>query len=115
MSIINISDAVKNLVAAVSAELKLVISDTLPAAVAAEAEYIANLEERGTALLQTIADTTFQGDKLSFCLARLKDEAPILQSEVFSFIVIGEGAAQNIINSIQNILISTVQSILPVA
>lgn len=115
MSITDISTAVKNLVAAVTAELKLVISDSLPEAVAAEAEYIANLEERGTALLQTIADPTFQGDKLAFCLARLKDEKPILESEVFSFIVIGEGAAQNIINSIQNILISAVQSILPVA
>ena len=115
MSTINIPGAVTNLIAAVTAELKLIISDTLPLAVAAEAEYIANLEKRGTALLQTIADPTFKGDKLAFCLARLKDEAPILQSEVFSFIVIGEGAAQNIINSIQNILIAAVQSILPIA
>lgn len=111
---INISDAVKSLVTAVTAELKLIISDTLPQAVAAEGEYIASLEQRGTALLQTIADSAFQGDKLAFCLARLKDEKPILESEVFSFIVIGEGAAQNVINSIQNILISAVQSILPV-
>jgi hypothetical protein len=115
MPIIDIPTAVKNLISAVTAELKLIISGTLPDAVAAEEEYIANLEERGTALLQTIADPTFQGDKLAFCLARLKDEKPILENEVFSFIVIGEGAAQNIINSIQNILISAIQSILPVA
>jgi hypothetical protein len=114
MPLINISDVVKNLIIAVTAELKLIISNTLPLAVAAEGKYLTNLETRGTALLQTIADPTFTGDKLAFCLARLKDEQPILESEVFSFIIIGEGAAQNIINSIQNILISAVQSILPV-
>ena len=111
---VNISDVVKNMVTAVGSELKLVVPETVAEASQAAAQYLTNLESRGTALLQVVADPNFEGDKLAFVLARIKEEEPILETEVFSFIVIGEGAAQNIINSIQNILISTVQSILPV-
>lgn len=111
---INISEQVANLVTAVTAELKIVIPDTIDEAVTAGEQYIANLEHRGAALLQVVADPSFEGDKLSFVLARIKDEEPILETEVFSYIVIGAGAAQNVINSIQNILISAVQAILPV-
>jgi hypothetical protein len=34
---------------------------------------------------------------------------------VFSFIILGEGVAQNIINSIQNIIIDAIQAIIPIA
>jgi len=115
MEQINIAEVVKNLVASSEKELGLIVTDSIPIAVDASKQYLANLVERSTALLNVVADQTFQGDKLAFVLARFKDEKPILESEVFSFMIIGAGVAQNIVNSIQNIIISAVQSILPSA
>lgn len=114
MDTINITDVVNNLVSSSEKELSLIITDSIPMVVDASKQYLANLLDRSTALLNVVADSTFVGDKLAFVLARIKDEKTILETEVFSFIIIGEGIAQNIINSIQNIIIDAIQSILPV-
>lgn len=71
--------------------------------------YIKNAEERFSSLLSNLSEN---GD-ISFLLARLKDEKDILESEVLSFLVIGKGAAQDIINSVQNIVLSAVAEVLP--
>lgn len=110
----NISEAVKNLVAAATQELNLIIPPGIAEAIAAADQYKNNLFYRGTTLLNVVADPSFQGNKLAFVVARLKDEKEILKTEVFSFIIIGEGVAQNIVNSIQNIIIDAIQSVLPV-
>lgn len=110
----NIEAAVKNLVAAAEKEINLIIPPGITEAIAAAEQYKNNLFDRGTALLNVVADTEFQGSKLDFVISRLKDEKEILKTEVFSFIIIGEGVAQNIVNSIQNIIIDAIQSILPV-
>jgi len=113
MEQINIEQVVKDLVKSSENELKLIITNDLPVAVNASQQYLANLLERSTALLKVVADTEFKGDKLAFVLARIKDEKAILETEVFSFIIIGEGVAQNIINGIQGIIIDAIQAILP--
>lgn len=112
---INIEQVVKDLVKSSENELKLILTDSIPLAINASKQYLANLTERGTALLKVVADKDFKGDKLAFVLARLKDEKTILEAEVFSFIIIGEGVAQNIINGIQNIIIDAIQAIIPIA
>lgn len=113
MTEINITDVINNLVKASENELKLVLTDSIPLAVDASKQYLANLVERSTALLNVVADKDFKGNKLAFVIARLKDEKKILETEVFSFIIIGEGIAQNIINGIQNIIINAIQDIIP--
>lgn len=110
---INISEVVKNLVSAAEKEINLIIPPGIDSAIAAAEQYKSNLFERGTALLNVVADPDFKGDKLAFVVARLKDEKQILETEVFSFIIIGAGVAQNIVNGIQNIIISAIQAILP--
>jgi len=110
---INIAQVVSETTTAVEKELMLIITDTLPVAVEAGRNYINNLESRSVALLEIAADPSYSGDKLAFCIKRWQDEKNILKSEVFSFIIIGEGVAQNIVNSIQNILINAVQTVLP--
>lgn len=111
----NINKVINDLVKSSENELKLIITNDLPVAVNASQQYLANLLERSTALLKVVADPDFKGDKLAFVLARLKDEKTILEAEVFSFIIIGEGVAQNIINGIQNIIIDAIQAIIPIA
>ena len=115
MSDINISEVIKKVVDASKKELDLIITESEPYAMQAASQYLVNLESRGTALLNVVADQNFEGDKLAFVIARIKDEPEILKTEVFSFIIIGAGIAQNIINSIQNILLDAIQSILPSA
>lgn len=111
----DIQKVINDLVKSSENELKLIIADSIPAAVTASQQYLSNLVERSTALLKVVADNEFQGDKLAFVLARIKDEKAILETEVFSFIIIGEGVAQNIINGIQGIIIDAIQAILPEA
>lgn len=111
---INIKKIVEDLVKSSENELKLIVSTSLPIATSAANQYIANLIERSTALLNVVADNDFIGDKLAFVLARIKDEKLILETEVFSFVIIGAGVAQNIINGIQGIIIDAIQAILPV-
>ena len=115
MAEINISEVIKKVVDASKKELDLIITESEPYAMQAASQYLVNLESRGTALLNVVADQNFEGDKLAFVIARIKDEPEILKTEVFSFIIIGAGIAQNIINSIQNILLDAIQSILPSA
>ena len=109
----NINEVINNLVKSSEKELALIITDAVPLALDASKQYLSNLLERGTALLNVVADPAFKGDKLAFVLARIKDEKTILETEVFSFIIIGEGVAQNIVNGIQNIIIDAIQSMLP--
>jgi hypothetical protein len=113
MNTINIPEVISNLVKSSENELKLIISGDIPLVVDAATKYLANLENRASALLNVVADKDFKGDKLAFVLARIKDEKTILETEVFSFIIIGQGVAQNIINSIQGIIIDAIQAILP--
>lgn len=107
---INIADVVKDLVEKSKNELLLIITDDVPAALDAVNTYVGNLEGRASALLTNLAET----NDASFLVSRLKEEPAILESEVFSFIIIGKGIAQNIVNSIQNILLSAIKQVLPV-
>lgn len=113
MSDINISDVVKKLLTDSEAALQPILVDATKEGLDAAATYLSNLEARGTSLLQVVADPDYTGDKLAFVVARIKDEPTILETEVFSFIIIGESIAQAAINSIEAILIDAVHSILP--
>jgi len=113
MENVNINDIINTLVKSSEAELKLLITEDVPRIVSAAQQYLDNLASRSTATLNVVTDSEFQGDKLAFVLARIKDEKIILETEVFSFIIIGQGVAQNIINSIQGIIIDAIQAVLP--
>lgn len=115
MENVNINDIINTVVKSSEAELKLLITEDVPRIVNAAQEYLSNLATRSTALLGVVTDSGFKGDKLAFVLARIKDEKIILETEVFSFIIIGQGVAQNIINSIQGIIIDAIQAVLPTA
>lgn len=108
-----INEVVKNLVSAAGKEIDLIIPAGIASAISAAEQYKTNLFERGTDLLNVVADPEFKGDKLAFVVARLKDEKSILETEVFSFIIIGVGVAQNAANGIQNIIIDAIQEVLP--
>ena len=77
MTEINITDVINNLVKASENELNLILTDSIPLAVDASKQYLANLVERSTALLNVVADKEFKGNKLAFVIARLKDEKKI--------------------------------------
>lgn len=113
MSDINISDVVKKLLADSEAALQPIIIDATQEGKDAIALYLSNLADRGTSLLEVVADPAYTGDKLAFVVARIKDEPTIFESEVLSFIIIGESLAQTAINNIEVILIDAVHSILP--
>ena len=113
MEQINIEQVVKDLAKSAENELQLIVANDIPLVVNAANQYLANLATRSTALLKVVADPDFKGNKLAFVLARIKNEKTILETEVFSFIIIGAGVAQNIINGIQGIIIDAIQAILP--
>lgn len=110
MSPINIPALVATVLNQVKAELSLVVTDNVPEALAAVNKYVANLEIRAKALLEELAES----NDAAFLVKRVKEEPSILETEVFSFIIIGKGIAQNLVNSIQNIILSAVQTVLPV-
>lgn len=115
MANINISDVLKKLLTDSETALQPLLIDATQEGLDAAKLYLTNLEARGTSLLEVVADQDYVGDKLAFVIARIKDEPTILETEVFSFIVIGESIAQTAINSIEAILIDAVHSILPAA
>lgn len=109
MSEINIQQLVTNVLSQVKQELLLVIPSVTSEALDAVNKYIGNLENRASALLTSLQ----QNNDAKFLIARLKDEKTILESEVFSFIIIGESLAQIAVNNIQDILIAAVETVLP--
>lgn len=109
MSEINIQQLVTNVLSQVKQELLLVIPSVTGEALDAVNKYIDNLESRASALLTSLQ----QNNDAKFLIARLKDEKTILESEVFSFIIIGESLAQLAVNNIQDILIAAVETVLP--
>lgn len=100
---------------AVEKELKLLIPQGVQEAVDAGATYLLDFKDRASTLLLVVTDESDKRDKLAFCIARWKDEKEILRSQVLSFVIIGEGVLQAAVNSIQNILITAVQLVLPTA
>lgn len=110
---INISDALKKLLTDSETALQPLLVDATKEGVDATSLYLTNLEARGASLLQVVAAPDYAGDKLAFVVARIKDEPTIFETEVLSYIVIGESIAQTAINNIQVILIDAVHSILP--
>ncbi|HEY9340755.1 MAG TPA: hypothetical protein VIQ23_04190 [Hanamia sp.] len=106
---INIPDLVQKLLAQTkSALLEIVTTDT-PLVIDAVDSYISNAETRMSSLLQNLSE----GGDVKFLLDRLREEKDILRTEVLSFIVIGKGVAQNVINSVQDILLQAIASVLP--
>lgn len=112
---VDILQVAKDTALAVKNELELLIPGTIQVAVDAGKTYLIDFEERTSTLLAVIIDQDDKRDKLAYAIARWGDEKEILKAEVFSFIIIGEGVLQGAINSVQNILISAVQSVLPVS
>ncbi len=112
---IDILQVAKDTAIAVEKELLLLIPSTVKTAVEAGNTYISDFKDRTETLLSVVLDENDKRDKLAYCIARWGDEKEILKTEVFSFVIIGEGVLQAAINSVQNILIAAVQSVLPTA
>lgn len=106
---INISEAVKDLLTKTKTALLEIVNTDTPLVLDAVNSYVGNAETRFSDLLSHLAD----GGDVKFLLDRLQEEKDILTSEVLSFIVIGKGVAQNVINSIQDILLSAIAAVLP--
>lgn len=109
---LNIPELVAKLLAETKDQLLKLAAETVgevPAVVEAVNSYIANAQSRMTSLLGYMAG----GGDVKFLLDRLQEEKDILQSEVLSFIVISKGIAQNIINSVQDILLQFISQVLP--
>lgn len=109
---LNIPELVQKLLAETKTQLLKLATEAVgevPAVLEAVDSYIANAQSRMTSLLSNFAE----GGDVKFLLDRLQEEKDILQSEVLSFIVIGKGIAQNIINSVQDILLRAIAQVLP--
>ena len=106
---INISETVKELLSKTKTALLGMVTTEKPLVLDAVNSYIGNAEDRFSALLSNVAE----GGDVKFLLERLKEEKDILESEVLSFVVIGKGVAQDIINSIQDIILGAVAAVLP--
>lgn len=92
-----------------------IVGDAEPKVIAAVATYVGNLEGRATVLLEYMAADTSEdtSDKITFLIARLKDEKNILESEFLSFVVMGKQIAQDAINAITTILVTAIGEVLP--
>lgn len=106
---INIAEIVRELLAKTKTSLLEIVTTDTPLVIEAVDGYIGNAETRFSDLLTHLAE----GGDVKFLLERLKEEKDILTSEVLSFLVIGKGVAQNIINSIQDILLNAISEVLP--
>jgi hypothetical protein len=106
---INIPRLVKDLLAETKNALLDLVTNDAPRVVEAVDSYIANAEGRLTALMTSVAE----GSTIDFLLARLSEEKDILESEVLSFVVIGKGIAENVINKVQDIIINAIANVLP--
>lgn len=112
---IDVKAAVEGVLSKSETALFGIIGDAEPKAREAVSVYLANLPGRATVLLEYMAADTgeSQKDKLTFLLARLKDEKNILESEFISFVIMGKQIAQDIINAVTTILVTAVQEVLP--
>lgn len=106
---INIPGLVKDLLAETKNALLNLVTNDAPQVIEAVDSYIANAEGRLTALMTSVAE----GSTIDFLLARLSEEKDILESEVLSFVVIGKGIAENVINKVQDIIINAIADVLP--
>lgn len=114
---IDIKSTVLKVVGEAESSLLSIVTDAGAKAREAVKSYVVNLKDRATELLSYMADDTGETskDKLTFLLARLKDEKSILESEFLSFVVMGKQVAQDAINSITTILVNAVDEVLPQA
>lgn len=118
MDTINIADikaTVEQVVADSQAALISIAKDAEPKVIEATQAYLAGLKTRGVDVLNVVTDQSAdkEPDKLAFLKARFKDEEKIFENELVSYEVIGLQVAQDIINTIQGILIKAVFSVLP--
>ena len=105
----NIAGIVQDVLTETKTTLLSILTERTPQVVEAVDSYIANAQTRLTSLLSHLAD----GGDVRFLLDRLQEEKDILYSEILSFVVIGKGIAQDVINSVQNILLNAIGRALP--
>lgn len=84
-------------------------TDATPNLIKAVDAYIALAQQRFTSLMSYMAN----GGDTRFLLDRLAEEKDVLKSQILSFIVMGKGIAEHLINSVQDILLTAVGQVLP--
>lgn len=106
----DISAVVKNTAEQAKKELMIIVVSDAPLVIEAINTYIANLENRTASLLNYIINNPTD---VRFVIDRVREEPDILKTEVFSFLIIGKGIVQNVVNNIQDLILSAVYAILP--
>lgn len=71
-------------------------------------QYIGDAQERFANLFQHIAE----GGDAKFFIERISEEKDILKSSILSFVVIGKGIAERVINSVQDIILDALAKVL---
>lgn len=106
---IDILAQVTKLLAEAKAKLLGLVVDNTPQVTEAITSYIANAEERFSDLLSAMAS----GSDTKFLLDHLELEKGILETEVLSFFTIGKQVVEDVLNSLQDILLTAVKDVLP--
>lgn len=116
MDTIDIKKKVDQLIADSEASLLSIAKNDVPEVVDATKAFLDGLKTRGTDYLNVIADMSEEGkkvDKLAFLKESFQVEEKIFENEMIAYGIIGKQVAQDIINSIQGILIKAVFAVLP--
>ena len=106
---VNILEQVTKLLTEAKLKLMDIVVDHTPEVTEAIKSYVANAEGRLSALLTAMAS----GSDTAFLLNHLQLEKGILESEILSFVVIGKQIVQDVLNSLQDILLTAVKDVLP--